>query len=366
MKKRISVLILAAPVLLLCWWWLRAPATESTLAPTTPQTAPAEPATAETATGAKPDTHAAAEQMSEQAQAAARITATRQRGLSSNQPIRFYGKVVDQHDEPIPGVKVTLGVRNFKEPMPGMMGDGFDYPVVTTGADGRFALTDAKGSLLTIKSLEKPGYEASIKTVNKSYWYWRDPSMVFRPNADAPEVFRMWKKQGAEALVRKGISVALRPDGTPSTVDLLTGRAASNGDIRVMLVRTPQQITNGQRNYEWTLTVEAVDGGVIESKDEQMFLAPTEGYQPKITVHMPANTAEWSDEKSFNLYVRLRGGKQYGRAELKALVGAARDTTPFYITSYVNPSGSRNLEFDPTQDIIKDPPPRSSATSTTP
>lgn len=355
MKKRLLVLILAALVLQLCWWRLRVPTTEPTIATHPHQSAPSAPVAAGATTGAKPDTHAAAERTSEQAQATARVTATRQRGESSNQPIRFYGKVIDQHDQPIPGVKVTLGVRNFKEPMPGVMGDDFDYPVVTTGDDGRFSLTDAKGSLLTIKSLEKLGYEASTKTVNKSYWYWRDPSMVFHPNVDAPEIFRMWKQQGAETLVRKGISTQLRYDGTPTAIDLITGRAASQGDIRVMLIRNPQKIVYGQRNYEWTLTVEAVDGGLLESKEEQMFLAPEEGYQSKIVIHMPADAAEWTDVKSFNLYVRLRGGKQYGRAELKALVGAPRETTPLYITSFVNPTGSRNLEYDPAQDVNGEP-----------
>jgi hypothetical protein len=70
---------------------------------------------------------------------------------------------------------------------------------------------------------------------------------------------------------------------------------------------------------------------------------------------MPADATDWTDEKSFNLYLKLRGGQQYGRAELKVLVGSDRQTTPFYITSFINPSSSQNLEYDSLQDAGKPP-----------
>lgn len=74
---------------------------------------------------------------------------------SANQPISFFGKVIDQDDNPISGVKVTFQIRYMKEVRPVGIGDTFDYPLVTTGADGRFALTDAKGSVLAVKSLKE-------------------------------------------------------------------------------------------------------------------------------------------------------------------------------------------------------------------
>jgi len=94
-----------------------------------------------------------------------------------------------------------------------------------------------------------------------------------------------------------------------------------------------------------------LNGGLIESSDEQMYRAPAEGYKPTLTIDMPADSANWTDEKTINVYLRLHNGELYGRAELKALVGSNREATPFYITSYVNPSGSRNLEYDPLQNI---------------
>lgn len=274
---------------------------------------------------------------------------------NANRPISFFGKVIDQDDNPVPGVKVTLQIRYMKTVGPVGIGDTFAEPSLTTGADGRFALSGAKGSLLGLKALTKDGYEPSPKAFNGSYWYWRDKN-PYQPDPDHPEIFRMWKKAGAEPLIRKGISAGLQYDGTPMTFDLLSGaKTQSGGDLRVALDRNPRQIVYGQRNYEWTLTIESLNGGMIESNDEQMYRAPADGYQPKLVVHMAADNPDWTDEKSVELYLKLRGGTMYGRAELKVLVGSDRATTPFYITAFLNTRGSRNLEYDSTQDVRNEP-----------
>jgi hypothetical protein len=282
-----------------------------------------------------------------------RVAFARDLMKKANRPIQFFGKVIDQNNNPIPEVRVTLEIRVSKELAPNIIQDVFDHPVLMTDADGRFALTDSKGALLGVQSLEKAGYEPSEKGFRKSYWYWRDPSLVFHPDANRPEIFRMWKQAGAEKLVRKGIGHAIPYNSTPTSFDLIEGRAvASNGDLRVTLARSPQQIQWGQRNYDWTVTIEAVNGGLIASADEQMYRAPVEGYQPKLIVHMPANDPNWTDSKDVAVYLKLRGGKYYGRGELKFMVGSDRPTTPFSITSFINPSGSRNLEYDPQQTVV--------------
>jgi hypothetical protein len=273
----------------------------------------------------------------------------------SNVPIEFFGLVVDQDGRPIPGVKVTMSIRTTKEPMPGVLNDVFEQSVVISDMQGRFALTNAKGALLSVTALEKDGYEASAKSLNRAhYWYWIDPSAVFHPDAAKPEVFHMWRKAGAERLIRKGISPGLRTDGAPTTLDLLNGTTTdSGGDLRVTLVRNPQQIRWGQTHYEWAVTIEALDGGIIESSDEQMYRAPADGYQPKVVVHMPADDQRWTDQENVTIYLKLRGGKYYGRASVDFMVGSDRQVTPFNIVSFINPSGGQNLEYDSLQNVLK-------------
>lgn len=358
MKKRaVTISVLALVALLLLWlWWSRPVPSREGLDSTAKSSAtrPEEKSTAAVPPASAAPTVPASDQPT-------RLEQLREIARKSNKPIQFFGLVLDQDDNPIPGVKVTLSIRTAKEVTPGVIDDLFEHPVMMTGADGRFALTDAKGALLSVKALEKPGYEPSEKPLNRAhYWYWRDPSQVFRPDAERPEIFRMWKQAGAEKLVRKGIGHAIPYDGTPTSFDLIDGRAVANGgDLRVTLARNPQQIQWGQRNYEWTVTIESLDGGLIASNDEQMYRAPADGYQPRMVVHMAANDPSWTDSKDVAVYLKLRGGKYYGRSELKFMVGADRPTTPFSITSFVNPSGSRNLEYDPLQNVVSSARPQS-------
>lgn len=359
MKKRPLLLVIVVLVLLLLSWLLRA-----RRAPSIGEATPAQEATsqesADTTTPASPSVPPTPASTPDKGEFFRDIA------QKSNRPIQFYGKVIDQDENPIPDVKVTLGIRTTKL-IAGLTGDAFDYPVVTTDAQGRFTITDAKGALLTVKALEKEGYEPSIKKINQAYWYWRDPSQVFTPNPDAPEVFRMWRKEGAEYLVVKGVSKRIPYDGTATSFDLLTGKATASGDLRITLLRDPQQIKRGQRNYEWTAIIEVPQGGLILSEDEQMFRAPEQGYQPKLGIHVAANSPGWSDMKDIAVYLKLRDGKYYGRATLSLMVGSDNpEGTPFNMRSAVNPSGSRNLEYDSAQNITKDPPPRTRTATPTP
>jgi len=356
MKKRTTIVLLVVlpMVVILLWWRLRQPNREPEIA----QKSSASPGIVQTEAVVKDSV--SSEDLARSPWNAPddyqrRVIATvRDAAQKANQPVEFYGRVVDQDGNPIPGVKVKLSVRWTHELLPGTAKDEFNSFELTTGADGLFFLSNTKGSLLSVAVLEKEGYEASPAAMRQSYWYWASGlAKKYTPDARHPEILHMWKKAGAEKLVRNGIASPLRYDGTPTTLDLLNGNvAATGGDLRVTLTRNPQRIDYGQRNYAWTLVVEALNGGLIKSNDEPMYRAPANGYQPKLVVHMAANDPKWTDEQSFGLYVKLRGNL-YGRAELKALVGSDRATTPFYLTSYINPTGSRNLEYNPLQDGVQ-------------
>jgi hypothetical protein len=370
MKKRVLVVVLLLIAAFFAWWlWPRlrsnAPLSEKPGSSTNQEVAPNK----ETAVGASTVPATSASTVAATKPAAAKPSKEEQlRDVmnSANRPISFYGKVIDQDGNPIPDVKVTFKIRYTKEVLGGGIGDTFAEPSVTTGIDGKFALTGAKGALLGFTSFEKAGYEPSETGLRQSYWYWRDKD-PYQPDPDRPEIFHMWKKAGAEKLVRKGIGQPLPCDGTPVLFDLLSGtRVASGGDIKVTLERNPRQITYGQRNYEWSVTIEPINGGIIKSTDEQMYLAPVDGYENKITVHMAADAPRWTDMQDVAAYLKLRGGKYYGRASFELSVGSDRASTPFSITVFVNPTGSRNLEYDPAQDLAPAAHPQSAASSPKP
>lgn len=269
----------------------------------------------------------------------------------ANRPIAFYGLVIDQDRNPISGVKVTLQIRRTIEIGTVGIRDAFDYLSLITGSDGQFALTDAKGAVLVVKSLEKAGYEPSEKATRGMYWYWREPKDAYRPNSKQPEIFHMWKKAGAEELIFADKFYGIEPDGRVYAIDLVghkKNEGGSVGDFKVSL-RRPTQISADEK-FDWSCIIEAIGGGVIATNEEQMYRAPENGYLPRFEVKMSASDPQWSDRAKFQFYLKSRDGRIYARIAAEAFANY-RNKAVFSVKYFVNPSGSRNLEFDPLQNV---------------
>lgn len=78
--------------------------------------------------------------------------------LMSSHGLRFGAIVVDQNDNPMPNVKVTISISPYEPKSPYINGR-----LVTTDSDGAFKITDGTATRLEIKSFEKPGYV---------FWCW--------------------------------------------------------------------------------------------------------------------------------------------------------------------------------------------------
>lgn len=349
MKKRIYIIIGLALALIIVWLLLSRAVVEKSV-----------PAVAETEKAVAPslspvphaDDLAKTPLAGPPPEVIKRIEQIRGAMNDANQPISFYGTVIDQDGAPLPGVKVTLGVRRTSELLPGITTDNSDRFTLTTDQAGRFQLTNEKGALLGVKALEKAGYEASPQSM-RYYWYYENEDKKFRPDANSPETFRMWKLAGAEPLLRKGIGTGIPYDGKTIIFDLKTEREVkSGGDIKVTLLRTPLQIKRGQQKYDWTATIEAVDGGVIVSTDEFMYRAPETGYEPKLTISMSAQDPKWTADKEVSFY--LKSGGYYARVKAGFMTDSEKPTTGFDIGAYINPkAGSRNLEYNSLQGVAK-------------
>jgi hypothetical protein len=287
------------------------------------------------------------------AQKRARILKLRQIMDRANQPIRFWGKVVDQDDAPLPGVKVRLSIKHTRERLPGATEDVFDYLDLTTDGQGMFSIVDGKGALLGVETLVKDGYEAPY-VGNRAYWYAAPVSnMQFTPDETKPEVFRMWKKAGAERMVSADKFYGIVPDGRSYTIDVLNAKkieGVAAGDFKVSIHR-PQPVAAGAK-YDWGCVVEGIGGGVIETQDEFMYQAPENGYQSRYAVSIPASDPQWSDRAQRRLYLKSRDGRVYARMEVE-IHANYQDKAVFSVKYFANTASSRNLEYDPQQDVVK-------------
>jgi hypothetical protein len=270
-----------------------------------------------------------------------------QEGHRSNQPIVFFGKVVDQAEHPVPGFEVEMETTRF-DPDHSRLTMGIPLRRTThevvTDADGRFLLEGEQGDSLRIVRIEKSGYR-QVRRYLPSFNYGREGAL-HRPDPDDPVVFQVWKEEGAVPLLRHERMTRISYDGTPLYLNLENGRLGAAGDVRLRLLRDPRELTGLRDRFDWILRVEVPDGGLVEASSDAGWAAPADGYESAFDFVALGEDPEWTPVKEFHLFVRARGGRYFGRVTLRLDANSNQPATGLTYTAIVNPNGSRNLEYD--------------------
>ena len=127
-----------------------------------------------------------------------------------------------------------------------------------------------------------------------------------------PYVWRLWKRRGPpQPLVSGLLAVNCPSDGMPVPVDLLADHpwakipAGKTADLKLSIMRSPED--KFMVRSPWDFWVEAPSGGVVETGESFMYLAPEAGYKPKIEA---GGQRKWSVGK--RLFLKTRDGKMYG------------------------------------------------------
>lgn len=261
-------------------------------------------------------------------------------------PIEFYGRVIDSGDHPVPGAQIHF-VWNDTSAEGSSMAD-----TVSDGA-GLFSLSGVRGKVLSVY-VQKDGYYTFQQGVQRSFdfaAFW--DKYYYEPDAKNPVIFRLRKKAQAEPLVVRSGLYGFPNNGAPIYWDLKTGKRSRelipDADIAVRVLRG-QPVNN---RYDWSVVIEGVNGtGLVESNEEFMFTAPAGGYQSKVEVKQEASASDWKSDLQRNFYVNGQNGRFYARIEADMIPSYGADTqAAFNAKVYVNPSGSRNLEYDPAKQI---------------
>jgi hypothetical protein len=259
-------------------------------------------------------------------------------------PIEFYGKVVDERNQTIGGAKTTFVWNDLSN-------EGSSQSETQSDENGLFSLQNVTGKILSV-TVEKSGYYSSkMDPYGFDYAaFWEEN--FYQPNPSDPVVFHLRKKGEAEPLVFRQTLYGLKPDGTPQYIDLGTGKKVTGGrpvgDIMIRLYRSPSGDPN---KFDWTLTLQGVGAaGLVESHDEFMFEAPDSGYENTIQIKEHVGDPDYQRQITANYYIRLSDGKTYARIEAE-IRPKYNDQGAVDLALYLNPSGSRNLEFDPEKAI---------------
>jgi hypothetical protein len=263
-------------------------------------------------------------------------------------PIEFYGKVVDQKGEPVPAANVKF-VANDKP-------TGGRPSQFKREADnsGNFFLSNVAGLTLSVE-VSKLGYrpippEYGKVTSSGIFDYGLSSAKgPHRPDRGNPVVFRLHKVDPQGPLVRieeKHFRIAR--DGSPLSISLdRTG--SRNHEVILRCWNTEVEGATQQQQYDWSFEISVAGGGLVRRSDELDFQAPETGYVGKdqvvMTHNLPLN--QWQSFAERSYFIFFDDGT-FARADMR--IRAAGDHFVVW-QSYLNPSGSRNLEFDAAKQI---------------
>jgi hypothetical protein len=268
-------------------------------------------------------------------------------GFSTVVPIHFFGQVIDQDGEGIPGVRVSVQTMGFDPDSPKVY-EGAPLRIIVheleTDQEGRFALLDERGHSVIVRELKKEGYRVS--RYNPVSFAYSDGKRIHDPDPAAPVLFRMWRQQEAEPLIHYRRRAHLGEGGKQTYLDLHTGLLREGGgDIAISVVRLEPETPTQRFQSDWIVRLEVPSGGgLIPVEGEAGWEAPAEGYQSSYELVSLAGDGGDRQEKYF--FVKARNGQTFARVHLRFFAQLREERTTLTVEGYVNPNGSRNLEYD--------------------
>jgi hypothetical protein len=258
-----------------------------------------------------------------------------QAGLSEwRTPIEFYGKVIDENSNPVPGASVHFVWTDLSD-------KGNSEKDTMSDGNGFFSLSNTNGKNLIVRATKEGYYSYQPFGVAFNY---AGENQNFVPDAANPVVFRLKKMGTAEPLAVFEKTFQLSVSGKPLEISLKTGLPAAPGEgdlVAEFFKQSPQN--SADHVYDWTLKITTPNGGLALFTNELDFFAPVSGYTPSDLIEMKTSLGnQWQSQIKRRYFVQLSGGK-YARISLDFM----SHNGSLQIQGFNNPSGSRNLEFNP-------------------
>ena len=255
----------------------------------------------------------------------------------NGKPQNCYGKIVDQDNQPVVGATAT-GTLMWIQGMDSA--EKMETHTTLSDSNGEFQFVGFNAWQLGV-AVTKDGY-----IMGQGSGVYKAPNAKNESSPTQRAIFKMWKLKGAEPLIRAEIDGDIACDGSPVGYDLLTGKVKrEGGDLIVRLRRNPVNIVRS-KHFDWTLTFEISDGGLVEQFDAYPYMAPEDGYQTALVVNMPAGMQSWTSHITPSYYFKCRGGQIYGSIVFNIHADFQPPPTPINARIFANSAGSRNLEID--------------------
>lgn len=276
--------------------------------------------------------------------------------------IKFYGRVIDQYNQPVVGASIYFeGTNQFL-----LTGGGRGQ--IYTDSDGYFVINGGGVELvLGVVTLDGIEYayprdggnnsrnEFRDRDLSKHFANYDDPTGRY-PNLhdyesrENPYVIQAWRLGEYEGALPGGTSSGLE-SGKTYTYNLTdpdrTKRkkeGVHNGDLHITCTR--HHIMKTTTDYgDWSFSIAPVNGGIQETDDLFMFMAPDSGYKASVNIDMNKSSENYEPQllnKSY--YFTSNNGKTHGSLFVH-ISAYGYNTCKLNISARVNRTGSRNLEL---------------------
>lgn len=258
---------------------------------------------------------------------------------SLNTSINFYGRIIDQHGEPVPDADINFKATDkFMESGSGYQGK--------SDADGYFSLSGVKGAALGVGVRKKGYYQIDGKSNGYfAYGVGVDSERRAPPTKKEPAIFFLHKMGEAVQLVRLKNVVEISKKGNPVEIRLDSWALAENGQGDI-IIQAWSDYESGQltENYNWKFIITVPNGGLVENNTQFDFEAPLGGYKEFDEIIMMKDDSQWKRRFEKEYFLRL-SRNNYARISLTYIPGGGHF---IHFESYLNPEpGNRNLEADP-------------------
>lgn len=262
-------------------------------------------------------------------------------------PIKLYGRVVDQFGDPVPEAYVDLN------PVTSPTDEGSDnHPILMTDANGEFSVDGLRGFSLGVRArkdgyLQYPPLGGKSSSENLGYSGRNNTGHAYE-SRNSPLTLELLKVVAGEPTIHvKKKRWDLSLDGTPRIIALDTEEG--HGDHRIefrLWSDTHIRELPGNNSYtafDWSFEVRVPGGGLVWDESDAKFEAPETGYKEKVRYEysdtMPRE--KWKRARAGRYFVRFGDGS-YGRIQFT--IDAGSDRRSLHMQSWLSlKPGSRNL-----------------------
>jgi len=287
--------------------------------------------------------------------------------LSALPKVVFYGRVVDQYGRPVAGAEVIyIGTSTY-------LSAGGGRGKVVTDSDGYFEI-DTKGERLNVGSVIHPqieyshhfdgGYGREIKQSRlkstKQFLSYDDETGIhdnWRKYSDRnhPYLIRAWRLGEYEGAIQNNVQGFFSSNGDVFTLNLtgksyqeIVKKGKTTGHLYVSCTR--RSMENAKDYGDWAATITPVDGGIQETSDVYMNIAPEAGYRSSISIDMRQENDDYQPGLANKRYFfTANSGEDFGSLYVHFEPHGKYEDDRYCIidiTYKINSNGSRNLELE--------------------